>query len=364
MIKFRFSFLLLIILLALTLSGCGGGFQAASWPGVTVAGNAAYLAAGQHVYAINLVNGLELWRFPAEVDAARQFIAPPAITPDGQQVIVGDSVNTLYGLDRETGAQIWRFEESKYGYIASPLVTEKGIFAPTNGGGVYALDFDGKLLWSKSLDGQHAVWAQPIADADCACIYVASMDHHIYALKADDGELLWVADDLGGAIVGQPALSAEGVLYAGTFGKQIVALDKETGQFVASPYDAASWVWSGPALADDGKLYFGDQTGTFYIVDTTDGLIPAGKVDGTEPIISTPLVLTDTVYVTTQAGSLLMFGRDGTAQGRQTFKGELLGPAVAAGELILLAPLNGDYLLIAVNAQGAPQWTFVPQEKK
>jgi outer membrane protein assembly factor BamB len=361
MIKSRFLFPLLLLLAALILSGCSGGYQTSSWPGVMVSDGVAYLANGTQVYAINTTNGLELWRFPEKAEATRQFYAAPVLTPDGQ-LIVGDYSHILYSLDPKTGIENWRFEESKYGYITSPLVTDKGIFAPTNGGGVYALNFDGQKLWNKSLDGQHGVWAQPVAETGCECIYVASLDHHVYALNAASGALEWQSDDLGGSIVGQPALSDAGVLYAGTFGKQIVALDKETGKPATAPFDVANWVWSGPALAD-GKLYFGDQVGNFYILDTADGLVPAGKVEGTEPIISTPLVLTDTVYVTTQSGSLLLFGRDGTPQGRQTFKGELLGPAVPAGDLILLAPVKGDFMLIAVNAQGVQQWTFVPQKK-
>jgi outer membrane protein assembly factor BamB len=359
--KSRFLFPFLLLVVAVMLSACSKGYQTSSWPGITVSNQTIYMANGQQVYAINIANGLELWRFPEKVEATRHFYASPVLTPDGQ-LIIGDYSHILYSLNPETGAENWRFEESKYGYVASPLVTEKGIFAPTNGGGLYALGFDGKVMWSKSLDGQHSIWASPVADADCGCIYVASLDHHIYALNADSGELLWVAEDQGGSIVGKPALSEKGTLYAGTFAKQIVALNKDDGQVANPPYTTAAWVWSGLALAD-GKLYFGDQIGNFYILDTEDGLSPLAKVDGTEPILSTPLVLTDTVYVTTQAGSLVLFGRDGAPKGRQTFKGELLGPAVQAGELILLAPVNGDFLLIAVNAQGMQQWTFVPQKK-
>jgi eukaryotic-like serine/threonine-protein kinase len=360
--KSRFLFPLLLLLAAVLLSGCSGGYQTSSWPGISVSDQTIYMASGQQIFAINAANGLELWRYPEKASATIHFYAAPVLTPDGQ-LIVGDYGHTLYSLDPQTGLENWRFEESKYGFIASPLVTEKGIFASTNGGNLYALNFEGQVMWNKSLDSQHSVWAQPVADADCNCIYVASMDHHIYALDAETGEKMWATDDLGGSIVGQPALSEDGILYTGTFGEQIVALNKDTGLPATDPFTTDGWVWSGPALADE-KLYFGDQVGNFYLLDTKDGLTPASKVEGTEAIISTPLVLTDTVYVTTQGGSLLLFGRDGALKGKQKFDGQLLGPAVAAGDLILLAPLNSDYMLIAVNAQGVQQWTFVPEKKK
>lgn len=360
--KSRFLLPLLLLVTAAILSACSGGYQTTGWPGVSVDGQTAYLASGPQVYAINVENGLEIWRFPAKADVKMQFYAAPALTADGQ-LIVGDYSHILYSLNPETGLENWRFEESKYGYVASPLVTENAIFAPTNGGEVYALDLSGKLLWRKSLDGQHGIWTQPVTNADCNCIYVASMDHHLYALNAESGEILWAAEDQGGAFVGRPVLSEAGVLYAGNFDKKIIALNAESGEAVGPAYETNGWVWSGMALADD-RLYFGDQMGNFYILDTANNLSPIVTITGTESIVSTPLVVSDTVYVTTQGGSLLLFDRDGKPKGKQAFeKAELLSPPVQAGNLILLAPIKVDSLLIAVNAQGLQQWAFVPEKK-
>ncbi|MFZ6028464.1 MAG: PQQ-binding-like beta-propeller repeat protein [Chloroflexota bacterium] len=360
--KSRFLLPFFLLIAAALLSACSGGYQTTGWPSVHVDDQTAYLASGPHVYAVGLENGLERWRFPEKADMKMQFYAKPAMTPDGQ-LIVGDYSHILYSLNPETGLENWRFEESQYGYIAGPLVTESAIFAPTNGGQVYALDLKGNLRWRKSLDGQHGIWTQPVMGADCGCIYVASMDHRLYALNAENGEILWVSEGLGGAFVGRPALSEVGVLYAGNFDKKVVSLNAQTGAAAAPAYETDAWVWSGMALVDD-RLYFGDQAGNFYVLDTADGLSPLAKVPGTEAIVSTPLVVSDTVYVTTQDGSLLLFDRDGNPQGRQAFaESELPSSPVQADNLILLAPIKLDSLLIAVNAQGLQQWAFVPEKK-
>ena len=60
---------LLFVLMAVVLSGCTGGAGiTTSWPGVTIDSERelAYIANGQHVYAVSLANGVEKWRFPAE----------------------------------------------------------------------------------------------------------------------------------------------------------------------------------------------------------------------------------------------------------------------------------------------------------
>lgn len=354
----------LLFLVAFLLSACSGGYRTSSWSGVTVDGQVAYLAGGGQVFAINTSNGAELWRYPEKANASIQFYAAPVLTHDGQ-LIVGDYGHTLYSLNPETGAENWRFEESAYGYVASPLVTDDAIYAPTNGGFVFALGLNGQLRWSKSLDGESSVWVQPEIDADGDYIYVASMDHHVYALNIADGQLLWVSDSMGGSIIGKPVLN-DGVLYVGTLASQMVALNKDNGQTAFPAYNTDDAVWAGPELLD-GQLYFCDHSGTFYILDAKD-LSEVAKVPGADVVVSAPLVLADAVYVTTQggesgSGSLLLFERDGKSGGKHTFAGQLLGPAVQAGDLILLAPFEGEALLIAVNHLGVQQWDFVPEKK-
>ncbi len=70
----------------------------------------------------------------------------------------------------------------------------------------------------------------PVTEETCKCIYIPSMDHHLYAIDAQSGNIKWTSDALGGSLVGTPALSPEGVLYVGTFGSQLVAIDSNNGK--------------------------------------------------------------------------------------------------------------------------------------
>jgi len=358
--KHRFTLLLLLLLTIPLLAACSRGYQTSSWPGVIANDTTAFAATGTYVFAVNTTTGQEIWRYPAEADNKRMFYAPPALTPDGQ-LIVGDYAHTLYSLNPENGLENWSFSNATYGYMAGALATEDSIFAVTNNGQIFALNMSGQERWNVTLESKIGIWASPITNEACGCIFVASMDHHVYALNAEDGSLLWQSDTMNGAIVGPPALSEEDILYVSSFSAKLSALDAADGSPVVAPFIADDWIWSSPVLID-GQLIFGDQTGNLYWLKVDD-LSLDKKIDGEDPIISTPLVLTETIYVTTSGGSLIMYDRDGNPQGTLTVEGQLLGPAVQAGDLILVAPVDGQETLIAFDHSGLKKWGFVPEKK-
>src|SRR5512147_384889 len=85
----KLVFVTMVLLGAFLLSACaGGGARGTSWPGLVADGNAVYLADGGAVYAVNLSDGKQLWKYPGSNKLV--FYAPPVITPDGL-VVVGSA---------------------------------------------------------------------------------------------------------------------------------------------------------------------------------------------------------------------------------------------------------------------------------
>jgi len=178
-----------LVALGLILSACvGGAGQAASWPGLAVDqnGEVAYLANGQFVYAVNLTNCSEKWRFPQEGDNKVTFYAAPALTEDGQ-LIVGSYDSVLYSLNPENGQQNWKFEGSGDRYIAGPLANGEIIYAPSSDTKLYALDLKGNAQWEFSTE--QALWGTPATNGEV--VFLPGMDHFVYALETQTGRLLW-----------------------------------------------------------------------------------------------------------------------------------------------------------------------------
>ncbi len=360
----RIFFILLTLLLAtLALSACTGGRRivASGWAGVTTDEETAYLAYNTHVYAIDLATGNERWRYPDEADPAITFYAPPALTDDGQ-LIVGGYDNTLYSLNPDNGQLNWTFEGAEGRYIGGPLVTEEGIFAGTTDHKVYAVNFEGQPIWDQPFPTEKEIWARPAADPEADRIYVASMDHHLYAVNPANGSKVWKTKGLDGSIVGTPALSEDQILYTGTIAKEVIALDAQNGGEIWR-FGTEDWVWAGPAIQEN-RLYCGDLSGTFYAIDRESAEL-LWKVQPGEAIVSTPLVTEEAIYFTSEDGALVSVSPDGTIQWQQDFEGHTYtGPIAAeAHELILVSTDQPDALLVAMNSNGTQKWTFGEQEE-
>jgi len=358
----HYLFIIVFIAIALTLSACAGAANTAtSWPGLTVDDQYAYVAHNTRVYAVDLTNGSEQWRYPAESDNNVTFYSDPELTGDGQ-VIVGSYNSNLYSLDKTTGRQNWVFSDAENRYIASSLVDNGSIFAPAADENLYSLGLEGRLQWIFTSEGES--WAKPISDEDCSCLFLSSMDHTVYAINAKDGTEKWRSEELSGAVVGTPAYNNDGTLYVGTFGGKLFALNAENGAIIweFSTQDDG-WIWSGPTISD-GVLYFGDLNGYFYAVDAGNGTqiwqLPPEQLDG--EIVGSPLIIDQDIYITSEDGILFKLDTAGRIQWSQPIGGKIYTSPVAAGDLIIVAPIQIDELLVAVNQDGVRQWTFIPAE--
>jgi outer membrane protein assembly factor BamB len=360
--KTKLFLMISLLVLALSLSACTAADVASSWPGLTIdaENNTAYLAYNQSVYAIDLATGLQIWKFPAKSSKSETFYSAPVLTQNGQ-LLAGSFNHILYSINPTTGeANNWNYK-AQHRIIASPLVTDNVIYAPIADGKIVALDMNFREIWSTPFSAKGAIWSQPTLGSECACIYVASMDHHLYAVNTDNGSVVW-SKDLGGALVGKPTLGPDGKLYLGSFNNELLTIDARTGEIIGLPFKTEGWVWGGPAIAD-GRLYFGDLKGNFYVLNTQDGSSETTKVDGA--IIGTPLVISDTIFITTEAGNLYTLNKDGkTIKPVLNFKGKLQAPPMQYKDMILITPVGSDAYLIALDTNGNQVWAFPTPKAK
>jgi len=340
--------------LGLLLSGCATGLTPSSWPGITSDGATAYVASANAVYAVNLENGNELWRFPEKVDAKKTFYAAPVLTPDGQ-LIVGGYDRVLYSLNPQNGQINWQYAEARDRWIGSVLVANDLIYAPNADYNLYAFNLKGEFQWKFA--ARQALWAAPVTDGQR--IYFGSLDRKVHALNAHSGQLAW-DKALTGALLGSPVLGDSGQLYVATFGGDVFALDRTNGNQLWK-FAADNFVWSAPVLSD-GVIYFGDSKGNFYALDAATGA-KDWSLQPNSPILGTPLVVGGQILFGTEAGSLYAVDVQGKNAWNQNLDGKLYGTPVAGGDLILVAPVEGQSLLIALDQAGVQKWAFAPAKK-
>lgn len=384
----RLRLVLLAMLLTLVLAGCSGRrLSATSWPGMLVDRGAAYITFNQEVFAIDPVAQRVEWQYPAEIDSSGPtFYATPATT-DGL-LVLGGYDNILYGIDRETLRVQWNFSRSTGRYVGSPVVFGERVYAVTAGNELFALSLaelerlgavekadesrreaeKAAVIWGPFV-AEHGIWASPLVTTDT--VYVGSLDHHVYALNAENGNLRWKTE-LPGAVASTPVLSEDGsTLFVGNFDFNLYALEVDTGK-IRWQVEAEGWVW-GPPIFVEEKLFFGDLGGYLYAVNPGTGEV-LWQEQIADAIRSSPVydpesgilyaagrkvanpgnISTRGIVVALEAESYRTLWSQNTAETVYT------SPALVDG-MVLVAPAQGEVLVQVYNAEtGVLQWEFVP----
>lgn len=382
----RAFFLAFAASLTMLLTACGGGPQAANWPGMSTDGENVYLADGQFVHIVQLSDGKpkttstpetpDFWqllsqmfnptpvglpplRFPLKADATIAIYTTPVLTGDGQ-LIVGNAATEhyqLFSVDPSSVQVNWSFDEAKGSWLGSALVTGDTILAASSDGKVYALDLKGQKRWESTVS-QHALWSAPVTDGKQ--VFISTLDHQVVALDLQTGKQSWKVV-LDTSALASPALTVDGVLYIGTLSGNLYALKTSDGSKVWDTVLDGN-IWSTPVI-DGDTLYVGTSKGTageLYALKTADGQ-KIWSHDETGSIVASPLVLPEQIVYVTETGHIQSLNKNNTPKWQADIAGAKIYTApMFAGGVILIAPMQAQFSLVAYDPTGLQKWTFSP----
>ncbi len=187
---------------------------------VTIADGVVYAGTGvayagtfnNAVYALRASNGSLLWRTQINGSVDELPVVANGIvyvsSSEGQ-----DEPSHLYALRASDGSVLWRFDDNNYGsYIYSPLVNDNVIYIATQGDGIIALRAsDGRQLWRFTAQDGSSYQMSSLVNG---ILYVSAGNYGqasaVYALRASDGRVLWryTTDGLADTYAGP-----DGVVY-------------------------------------------------------------------------------------------------------------------------------------------------------
>lgn len=353
----RLTLIILLALGALFLSACSGQPLVTTWPGLAADAEYAYVSSGSFIYAVDLQNGREVWRYPEEADSKILFFASPVLTADGQLLIgSAGSEHPFISLDAKTGKENWSepFMGGKGVWVASPLVIDDVIYAPNADGYLYILNLNGKEIADPVKLGG-ALWSAPATDGKL--IYITSLDHHLHILNPANLSLA-TPIDLGGAAPASPTVGNDGV-FVGSFASQVEFVGSNGANETITQTE--NWIWGSPAL-DGETLYYADLDGKIYSLDLSTNRQNWDNVQPNGPIVASLLVVGDHIHVVTEAGSFLALDRDGKIVWEKTPGGNIYTTPVLSGEFLLVAPYQAEFALAAYDLDGKQAWTFTPEK--
>lgn len=169
----------------------------------------------------------------------------------GRRLLVGGK-NLLFAFDPATGDRRW--ETLVAGRVQYPVSGHDSAAYVAAASTVHRIEpSTGERVWR--FDADNLVGGSPAVAGDR--IYVASHDHHLYAVDSATGEEAW---SLGLSELPVNPIVDGDTVYAGTRQGSLYAVDAESG----TPQwrvELAGGVSTLPSV-DDGVVYVADQTGT------------------------------------------------------------------------------------------------------
>lgn len=260
------------------------------------------------VIALDAATGTEKWRNLV----SSEVVAPPAYA-DGK-VLARTVDGKLFALDAETGKRSWTYDRTV------PILSLRGTSTPVSAHGAAIATFDsgkvsaitlneGRVIWEKSLvpangrtefDRVGDIDADPVVLDDV--VYVVSYHGQVAALDLRNGETLW-----------QRELSAHEQL--GVDADNVYVVDEQSHVRAIERRSGAT-VWTLNELHDRGLtgpvsfgqyVVVGDEEGYVHFLDRTDGHYLGRYELDSDGIVSTPIVVDDTLYVYARSGDLAAF---------------------------------------------------------
>jgi outer membrane protein assembly factor BamB len=210
-------------------------------------GGLIYVATANGLYALNAFNGETVWRFDTKMPLGNSPTVANGV------VYVGGYDRNLYALRAADGALLWSFSGAGAGYSTNPLVVDGKVLLGNRDGYFYAIGEhgttqQGQLVWKYKTDGFIDISA---AYAD-GVVYFASNDNHGYALRVNNGTLVWKSELLPGDGYQSywPVIYGDGVIFSAASGYR-------TG------FDPGTTTLDDPVGNDYGKVFDMDRDAVF-----------------------------------------------------------------------------------------------------
>lgn len=387
----RLSLLMLFALMGVVLSGCVGTRIGTSWSAtelVSLYGQSRVMVAYNNILALvdadtGVATRLQnpngevrvddsgnprLWFVDGNSAEGSQFFARPVFKEvDGATTLLVPSfTNRILEVDLETARL-----NSPAGYpltgpaISDAAVDDERIYLGLKLRDVVALDRSTlEQVWLFTTPA--GIWAKPLL-AD-GVLYVATVDHQLYALSAETGEPVWAQPvDLGG-LAGASPLLYDGFLYIGSYSHKLFKISLQ-GEIVGE-YEAQNWIWSTPSVFE-GTLYLTDLSGYVHAVnpETMEGIWNAKHA--TRGIRPAPVVTDKYVIAASRDGRVYWLDRrDGALVFQREVEGlpEILSdllyvprnPAQGVAEdLVVVSTTDLSKLLVAYTVEnGRSAWVY------
>jgi outer membrane protein assembly factor BamB len=323
-------------------------------------------------------------RTPAEPAPRRPEaapVAPPEQTPTPAEAhaVTKDGWITFRGTAQRTGRSLvagprrarpkWVFRTRGRIYADAAIAPGgETVYVASHDHHLYAVGSDGRERWSYDAGGK--IWTSPSIGRD-GTVYFGSDADRLVALYPD-GRQRWIFSTEQPAskdhkpeagrydVDTSPALAADGSVIFGCH-TNLFALRARSGstRWVFTAGVGKAKIFSSPALGYDGAIYFGTQGRYFFALDRDSKVLWHHKTGRDND--STPAVGDDgTIYFGSDDGKLRAIAPGGTPRWEADVGSPIRAPVAIGHDGTVLASTFGKRPFLAAYdpQQGAEKWRF------
>jgi outer membrane protein assembly factor BamB len=379
----KVSLAVILLLVGLTLFGCGVSSSPQGGSGGTIADDIIYICPTLRatstglscsaprlegkLVAVKTSDGSLQPPFPlqaaapsggfgcaAPASASAVVYGSPAV--DGDWVYVADYNGKVYAIhpkDLSSKTPVYLDPNNPQPIIGGPVVALGKAFLGCADGKVYALDATSlEPAWPQPFVTGGKIWATPVIDGDT--LYIGSFDKKLYALNASDGTKKWEFSTKGSII--STALVCNNTVYISSFDRNLYAVDATDG----SPkwkFTADRWFWAKPVVYNN-VIYVGCLNHKVYALDAKTGN-KINEYDLGSPLSSSPVLSDSLIVVASQEGRVYTIDTTNGQMKLLTDLGETIYAPPSASDSVVYVYTGSQNLYALSVESGAKLWSQI-----
>ena len=385
--------LLVLPLVLVVVVACARLGNPDGWSGGVLAGEVLYIGTAEgELVALDRRTGVRLWHFELlGEESDRAIYGTPALS--GNTLYVGGYDGFLYVFDvaGSTDPLDWNDpvlrDHKRVGdpladdvepIVGGPAVVDEDcsdvsdgslpcqlVMVGSSDGGIYTFEvtLEGEgtatIKELRRFGTGDKVWSTPAVTNGVA--YFGSLDHKVYAVSINSGEVVWEFET-GGGVVASPVV-VDGRVYIGSFDSKFYALNAADGE-VDWDFDGASnWYWGG-AVANSDTVFAPSLDGNLYALELSTGRLRwLYKTDNR--IVGAPTLISDLIAVASDDGRLHIASLDdGEFEGACTIEDKIRTPLVAGDRTVYLGARDNTIRALNIAASGDidEDWVYETKE--
>lgn len=186
--------------------------------------------------------GQKVWEFEADGPILNSAAA------DNKQVYFATLNGSVYGVNTDTGQQVWKQTLSDVGFSTAPIVADGKILIGGHNGHFYALNpSNGAVFWDYNVGAPIMMTAAFHQGSDgVSRVFFGAMNMYAYAINTADGTLSWRSKDYQGNDYKIPGASFKEYWPVVNQGKVIIIPQAKRGGIIPDFPLVEYWNSSGP----------------------------------------------------------------------------------------------------------------------